>query len=73
MRRAGRLGPARWVLCLAAAFVVTAWYACRWAVSVASYVAAAVLAWLASAAAMDGHTVRVYRAPAVHALSGRPA
>lgn len=28
---------------------------------------------LASAAAMDGHTVRVYRAPAVHALSGRPA
>lgn len=66
--------PAWWLACvLLGGPAVAIWYAARYALHVAAYVLARASAGVASAAAMDGRGVRIYRTSAGRALAGRPA
>lgn len=62
LRRMRWWHPAYWIagVALAVPFFTT-WNACRFALYLASFLAAAVLVLLATATAMDGRRIRLYR------------
>lgn len=62
--------PAYWVAVVTVAVpLVAAWYACRFAVYLLCFVLAGVAVWLATAAAMDGRRMRIYRIAAWREVS----
>lgn len=74
VRAAAWWRPAWWLACLlVGGLAVPFWYACRFALYTAAYLLAAVSVRVATAAALDGRGVRIYRTSGGRALVGRPA